>query len=101
MTQCVTIWKRLKKQAHVTQVGGIETLAEFNGQGLGQFGQQALTISGTRRAALFELDDMPPHFPASVYLDHIDGAQRALTRFTYQFAQAAQQRCQLQVSGDF
>jgi hypothetical protein len=40
----------------------------------------------------------PPHLPASLYLEGIDGTQRLLAGYTNQLSQTTQQGLQLRVS---
>jgi alkylated DNA nucleotide flippase Atl1 len=89
--QCVRLWKRLIEQAHVPQVRFIKALTELSGQGLRQIRQQSLTVLRTRYTALFELNDMPPHFPASLYLYAINRANGSLTGLADQIAKFGEQ----------
>jgi len=74
MTQCVTNWKGLVKQAHISEVRDVEPPPELRGKGRRQGLQQPNSILRPRRPALFELDDMPADLPAGLNLNCIDGS---------------------------
>ena len=72
MTQCVTNWKGLIKQPHISQIGDVEASPELRGQAPRQGLQQPGPIFRPGRSALFEFDDMPADLPAGLYLNGID-----------------------------
>jgi hypothetical protein len=91
MTQCVTNWKSLIKEPHVTEVGGIEAFSELGDQGGGQGLHEAAPVLGPARAALLEHDDVTPDLPAGLDLDGVDGTDRPVPRALDQTAEIVNQ----------
>ena len=89
MTQRVTFWKRLIKQAHIAQVGRIKAAAKLPRQLLGQQWQQPLAINRPRRAALLKLHNVVAYLPAGLYLNDIHRAQRPAACIADELAQRA------------
>ncbi len=91
MTQCVTIWKYLVEQPHVTEVGGVEPLTELGGEVFGQIGEQASAIGGPRGPTLLEFHDVSPDGPAGPDLDNVYGARRLFATGLDDLAKAGKQ----------
>ena len=75
VTQCVTNWKCLINQPHITRIRDIESFPELDGEGNRPLGQQVRAVRGPSGAALFEFDDRLPHTPAGANLHNIDCTQ--------------------------
>ena len=92
VTQRVTNWKCLIKQAHIAKVGRVEALAELYRQLFGQGRQQVLAILRSISPTLLKLDNVPANLPTGAYLNHIGRSQYLLACLLNQFSQAPQQR---------
>jgi hypothetical protein len=91
VTQCVTNWKGVVKQAHVTQVGRIKPPAKLAGEGLRQLGQQPFAVGSACLASLLKIHNVPPHLPTGLHLHHVHSTQRLLAALRNEAAQGFDQ----------
>jgi hypothetical protein len=84
-------WKGLIKQAHISEVRGIEPAPELHCKRRSQDLQQPDSIFRPCRSSLFELDDMPADLPAGLNLNYIDGSQCPLPSALNQITKTVKQ----------
>ena len=83
----------------MTQVRGIEALAELRCQGLGQTGDESLAIGCACGTALLELDIVATDLPTGLDLDRVGTAQDAGPGVLDQGAQLAEQTGERLIGG--
>ncbi len=91
MTQCVTNWKSLIKEAHVPEVRDVKASPELSGERPSQGLQQLTPIFRPRQSTLLKLDDVATDLPAGLHLNGIDGSQSPLPGTLNQIAKVFEQ----------